>query len=188
MINHKGFSAVIVLLSILVLTAIGFTGYYVWNTQQEDDQLNAANQQSATLVSQEPTNTNNSPVDTQKYLVINEWGVKIPTPDADKATYTYYKSPSGTEYQGLIDIEFDSYVTLLAKNDVLTDKNCSNLGVVMYRSTEKPKDEAWTYKKVGNYYFTVTGSPSICSENAQDEDLRKSLISVFMPENVILAQ
>lgn len=32
--NQKGFSAVIVLLSILVVTAVGFTGYYVWDTQQ----------------------------------------------------------------------------------------------------------------------------------------------------------
>ncbi len=33
--KQNGFSAVIVLLSILVVTAIGFTGYYVWNTQQD---------------------------------------------------------------------------------------------------------------------------------------------------------
>lgn len=33
--KQNGFSAVIALLSILVVTAIGFTGYYVWNTQQD---------------------------------------------------------------------------------------------------------------------------------------------------------
>lgn len=32
--KQKGFSAVVLLLSLILVVAIGFTGYYVWNTQQ----------------------------------------------------------------------------------------------------------------------------------------------------------
>lgn len=37
-INQKGFSAVIVLLILLLLVAVGFTGYFVWNTQSKNIQ------------------------------------------------------------------------------------------------------------------------------------------------------
>ena len=36
MYKQKGFSAVILLLSLLLIVAIGFTGYYVWNTQNNN--------------------------------------------------------------------------------------------------------------------------------------------------------
>jgi Tfp pilus assembly protein PilX len=80
--KQNGFSAVIVLLSILVVTAIGFTGYYVWNTQQ-DKKEDTSTTQPAVAGAEETTATTEqtaeqAPQDTQKYLVIEEWGVKIP--------------------------------------------------------------------------------------------------------------
>ncbi len=35
--KQKGFSAVILLLSLVLIVAVGFTGYYVWNTQKNKD-------------------------------------------------------------------------------------------------------------------------------------------------------
>ena len=35
--NQKGFSAVVLLLSLILVVAIGFTGYFVWNTQQNKE-------------------------------------------------------------------------------------------------------------------------------------------------------
>lgn len=32
--NQKGFSVVVVILALLLIVAVGFTGYYVWNSQQ----------------------------------------------------------------------------------------------------------------------------------------------------------
>lgn len=39
--NQKGFSAVLVLLSLILVVAIGFTGYFVWNIQQNKETENS---------------------------------------------------------------------------------------------------------------------------------------------------
>lgn len=54
MAKQSGFSAVIVLLSILVVTAIGFTGYYVWNTQQGKKNDTKNDSSASTTVDQQP--------------------------------------------------------------------------------------------------------------------------------------
>ena len=52
--RQNGFSAVIVLLSILVITVIGFTGYYVWNTQQDKKDVANSNSESNTTENPKP--------------------------------------------------------------------------------------------------------------------------------------
>lgn len=99
--NKKGFSAVIVLLSILVVSVIGFAGYYVWNTQQDKKEKEVATvagaQEQAPTAKEESQST---PVaqDTQKYLEIKEWGVKMAL-----AGYGYRlgRDSSGDEYASL---------------------------------------------------------------------------------------
>ena len=91
--NQKGFSAVIVLLSILVVSVIGFAGYYVWNTQQDKKEKEVATvagaQEQAPAVKEESQPTPTAQ-DAQKYLEIKEWGVKIPlTEIISDASYTY---------------------------------------------------------------------------------------------------
>jgi len=185
--KQNGFSAVIVLLSILVVTAIGFTGYYVWNTQQDKKEDTSTTQPAVAGAEETAATTEQTaeqaPQDTQKYLVIEEWGVKIAMPGSEKATYLFYKPAAGTETQSLIGIDYNSSVSAYAKSDALTDKNCSKLGVTMYRTTQKP-DDSWQNKKVGDYYFVATGSPAMCSDNQQDETIRKDIIGAFMPSNV----
>lgn len=190
--KQNGFSVVIVLLSILVVTAIGFTGYYVWNTQQdknnkqETEQAPTSNSSasSTTTTATEPASNTPTADSSAGYLVINEWGVKIAMPSSEKATYTFYKPVSGTETQSLIGVDYNSSVSAYAKSDTLTDKNCSELGVTMYRTTQKP-DDSWQNKKIGDYYFIVTGSPAMCSNSQQDETIRKDIIGAFIPNNVV---
>ena len=48
--NQNGFSAAILLLTILVITAIGLTGYFVWNqqtTKNKEETSQVAGQQQA---------------------------------------------------------------------------------------------------------------------------------------------
>lgn len=78
--GQKGFSAVVLLLGILVVTAVGFTAYYVWNTQNNKKEESVVVEPTAEVKS-ETVNNNTKTPDTQKYLVIKEWGVKIPISD-----------------------------------------------------------------------------------------------------------
>lgn len=78
--GQKGFSVVVLLLSILVVTAVGFTAYYVWNTQNNKKEESVVVEPTAEVKSENVNNDTKTP-DTQKYLVIKEWGVKIPISD-----------------------------------------------------------------------------------------------------------
>jgi hypothetical protein len=83
--NQSGFTPVAILLVLILVTIVGFAGYYVYKTQQnkKDDTKPTAADPASTPTAPSTTNT-------QKYLVIKEWGVKVPltTPIAD-ATYLY---------------------------------------------------------------------------------------------------
>jgi cytoskeletal protein RodZ len=76
--KQRGFSTVVLLLGLLLIVAVVFTGYYVWNNQNNKDD-NKAEVAPATTTKQETKQDAPSPVkDEQKYLVIKEWGVKMP--------------------------------------------------------------------------------------------------------------
>lgn len=91
--NQKGFSAVIVLLGLLLVVAVGFTGYFVWNTQNSKKDT-AAEVAPATATKPETKQETPAPAkEEQKYLVIKEWGVKIPVSgEISDLSYIYNKS------------------------------------------------------------------------------------------------
>lgn len=87
--SQKGFSIIILLLILILLAILGFTGYYVYSTQQ--NKKNADNTKSAdnNAASQPATASSAAKPDATKYLVITEWGVKIPlTNTIADANYT----------------------------------------------------------------------------------------------------
>ena len=106
-IHQKGFSAIIVLLILILIAVIGFTGYYVWDTQKSKNKQTTQNAQTNTespnvVNSQEQTEVA-KPTDAQKYLVIKEWGVKIPAQNEVISDYIYFMEDShnGVEQIGL---------------------------------------------------------------------------------------
>ncbi len=79
--NQKGFSAVIVLLSLILLVAVGFTGYFVWNTQNSKKDTTA---EVAPATATKPETKQETPApakEEQKYLVIKELNIVIPLED-----------------------------------------------------------------------------------------------------------
>ncbi len=108
--NQKGFSIVIVLLCILVVSFIGFAGYYVWNTQQDKKEKEVATvagaQEQAPAVKEESQPTPTAQ-DAQKYLEIKEWGVKIPlTQTISDAAYNF---DSFNNSAGLYKVSYAQY-------------------------------------------------------------------------------
>jgi prepilin-type N-terminal cleavage/methylation domain-containing protein len=72
--KQAGFTIVEVLLVLILLAIVGFTGYYVWHSQKKTDEtLTTTNNTAQTATPKQSTVTDN-----QKYLAITEWGVKIP--------------------------------------------------------------------------------------------------------------
>jgi type II secretory pathway pseudopilin PulG len=82
--SQSGFAVVELLLTLILVAIIGFTGYYVWHSQKQTDKaLNVANDAAQTIT---PKKT--SIASSQKYLTISEWDVKVPlTADISDAYY-----------------------------------------------------------------------------------------------------
>jgi prepilin-type N-terminal cleavage/methylation domain-containing protein len=77
--NQSGFGLVEVLLVILVLSVIGFGGYYVYHSQKTKSPTSSSQDKGATNTSKTSTTTKYIVVeDNQAYLDIKEWAVRIP--------------------------------------------------------------------------------------------------------------
>lgn len=100
--GQQGFSAGIVVVMLLVVTGLVLGGFFVWQGNKQGKQTNASTQdqnESAT-----PSNDAKKEV---KYLVIKEWGVKIPLNDDISGAYYTFNSDDLGESISLYDAAFD---------------------------------------------------------------------------------
>ena len=85
--KQKGFSAVIVLLIILVLGAVGFAGYYVYKQQNKNTTTDSNNIPTAQTEQKQPeTPTPNL----KDYITFNEMGIKAPKESINSNIYYIY--------------------------------------------------------------------------------------------------
>lgn len=90
--RQPGFAVVELLLTLVLVTVVAFTGYYVWSTKKSTEKtLNVAND-TAQSTSLKKTATPKS------YLTIAEWGVKVPLSLQDEGAY--YSSSDSTSPAG----------------------------------------------------------------------------------------
>lgn len=106
-----------------------------------------------------PSTTSQS--DAQNYLIIKEWGVKVPLTYVDKLAYVYddMTRPAG----GYLDVATDSTVSLSLKSDVGATSECNQLDLKWSRSKQKSSSTD-PISKVGEYYYYIwgDGAPREC--------------------------
>ena len=169
--NQKGFSVVVLLLSILVVTAVGFTAYYVWNTQTNKKEEKAEVVSSTETEKAKPTEAITPTKEEQKYLVIKEWGVVL----------------VGIE-PTMIDYELHSQNTV--KLTVPTEKNvspdCKYLGIGFERAMNRndlPPINEDSIVYVDGYYYSVGGSPGACNDNPDSYDYKTNWSAIDYMSN-----
>ena len=119
-------------------------------------------------------------VTTTNELTIKEWGVKVKLRDITKVTYTYSGTGGDEFYIG----NYEASVTPVMKAEFLKDKDCK-VGISMFRSKEK--SDTFTQKKIGDYYYWVTGGPGACSNNPgtnPDDQLKSRILQDFTLQNL----
>jgi hypothetical protein len=109
--KQSGFAVMEIILIFVILGIVGFTGWYVWNSKKNTnktyDSSSAASQAKAASA-KKSSNAKPSPPP-QQYLVIKEWGVKIPlSASIEKAHYTISNSSAPEEIVYLLDTTFDN--------------------------------------------------------------------------------
>jgi hypothetical protein len=171
--KQKGFSAVILLLVLLLLVAVGFTGYYVWNTQNNKNKDVAEVAPATETKQQTPITTTPAPVkEEQKYLVIKEWGVKIPLSEKiNDLTYRFNGNEGTVTLKTAQLIEYQNQLYGSGNNDL------GGIGLLSQSSIQYRQDAGTAIQHDGPFlgyyvgtdtqksYILLPPSQSSCPEN-----------------------
>lgn len=164
--TQKGFALIESLLIILILTIIGFGGYYVWHTQKQTDKTN-----SDTLKASQSTtvpSSDNSPV---AYLTIKEWGVRMKLSNETTSLYYAIKPDDpNVAYLGFRTIDKiapscaadqHSLALIFRQTPAQHDENVKS-------SNGLPADIGTT--KIGDYYYGYEHSHAACDDGTIDQE------------------
>lgn len=172
---QSGSTALIIIIAITAVV-IGGLGYAWWrNTNKHSAQANtqATNIQNSTEadgdMAKEVPRSN-------EYLVIEEWGVKLKTSLTDHLTY----QPKHIDNTGL-PTPYDE-LGLRIKSTSVSDQDCTTFGIDLYRQLT-PSDR-FESKKIGDYYYHVTGAPGVCSEEPSDMQLQQTALTELTLSNL----
>lgn len=176
--RQAGFTVVEVLLVLVFLAIIGFTGYYVWHAQKNTDKTlsDTGNSQTAKSTKGKSTTTSNNAT---VYMDIKEWGVKMPlTGDIKDA---YYSMPSGSDFVTLS-------VESLKSTTCAADK-ISLGGIERFTADTKDGESGATMLsehpdavKVGMYYYTFEHTQAACGPDQATENKGMALETAFQQQ------
>jgi hypothetical protein len=207
--RQKGFSTVEGLLVVIIVLLIGFIGYYVWHSNRQTDKVldTSKTGSSSTAINSfadckmaagsivqesfpekcvtkdgksftQPTKT-----PTTKYLVIKEWGVKIPLGGPDSSTY--YKLSPNIDQSTVNPTNLDVYST--ATDSLIGPAGISCKGeYIAFLVRLSPNDPAWQpdgtdsdlslfgeRKVIGDYQYAIATKKEYgpeCFERSQTGD------------------
>lgn len=163
-LNQTGFAPLEALLILVIVGVVGGIGWYAIHTKHQTDKiLSQADQISkSTPVKSTAVDKNTSPL---KYLVIKEWGVRIPYSGSDTYTYIY-------------DANTPTIIDVISKN--LSDKfGCTEFGAgEIGKATgsdpsapdensepvaQYDKENPGRFVHIGNYYYSFVHDQAACS-------------------------
>lgn len=154
--DQRGFGSIEILLLVVIVGALGFTGWYVWHSKQQADSTyanTAKSARSSSLTTKKSTLV--TPRASPTYLTIKEWGVKLPLDNDDKGAYYTISATSGLTQSVLI---FDTSIDATANAKGVTCKDPTYPLLVISRI--KPSDVAATQDINGPDYIGDTGPNS----------------------------
>lgn len=171
---QKG-SAHVAIIVILVVALLGTLGFVFWQNFIHKDTsptTQVIHENQTDKKSKDLPEKNND----EGYVVVREWGIKFKTSVSNELEYSITSrtgGPTDTTYEEL---------GLKIKADAVTDKRCVNFGADLYRQTEPTT--MFGAKKIGDYYYFMTGAPGQCSENESDLNIQKAILHDLQVENI----
>lgn len=165
--KQSGNAASLTVIILLVIILAGALGYIFYKNANPDTQTETQSQEVVTT--EEPTEP--AVIEQEGYLSVQEWGIKLKTSNAPKLMYYPEEQVSG---QG-------EMLGLARKPSEIRDPVCSRLGIDVYRQQTEPE---FNSKKIGNYYYYVTGSPSKCSDNPLENATQAAILQEVTVDNI----
>jgi hypothetical protein len=182
--NNKGLGAVVVLLSMLVVTAVGFMGYYVWNSQQDKNKNTVVSNTENITKSSE----NTSQESTQEFLDVKEWDIKIPVDDTVRGlSYHTNAGVDGgyvftSDELSALTSECDSSSVILVRGkatDIVPNETSSTEGLTFkeaYTSTEYdqyPDSPRGIKLSIGDYYYVYPAIAAAYCTNDEEQNIKE---------------
>lgn len=173
--NQKGFSALIVLLIVIIIGVVGLGSWYF--LKQKDEKSSTTPDQTAQIESQNPQEQQADPSEGGKYLVIKEWNVRFVLPsNLSDAKYRLNENGSSAilstssleKYDGC---QNGSFMALQRA------KEGEPIGPSDVNSIKTANSDALT--QVGEYYYLFTGAQLSCTQDPAGEDYLGQTITEF---------
>jgi len=167
-INQKGFAAVEAVLIVIVIALVGGSGYFVWRAQKNVNTAYNAASKVAQSTPEKVTKKASTTAQTQKYLVIEEWGVrmKLSTQLAD----AYYVINSDTPTSAYLSTRS----LVAAAPDCAADKVSV---AAIYRLTDSEQQQATSNPDSGNipgnvhigdYWYGIVSAQAGCFDDSNN--------------------
>ncbi|MGH7241764.1 MAG: hypothetical protein ACREGB_05700 [Candidatus Saccharimonadales bacterium] len=188
-LNQSGFAAIEILLVLILLAILGFTGFYVYNAQHNSDKsLNAANKAASKIATvKKPTaNGKDGPGlgDSQQYLTIKEWGIRAPYSGSLHLTYKI-ESLGGEAGDPQV------YAAAFTSTELGDSQACEAGGGTIERaSADTVLDEAGTtgataskfypVKQIGSYYYVYRHPQAQCSDDSATNQQTATEVSALV--------
>jgi prepilin-type N-terminal cleavage/methylation domain-containing protein len=173
--KQHGFTLVETLLVLLVITMIGFTGYYVWNTQKDTNKTLDTASKITQKASSVTTKTEPGKV------VIKEWNIEAPYQGSLKLEYTFHDNDRTTAWFSSKEldatgetcansIEYGGWIVRYKadENHELEGGGSSGQTAAQYAST-LPFPE---YAHLGDYYYFYSHPQAACGGNQKSYDIQ----------------
>jgi prepilin-type N-terminal cleavage/methylation domain-containing protein len=185
--NQKGFSAIELLLVMLIVAVLGFTGYYVYHNQHTAKAVVVKTTSTSSPAAASGTST----AKPASYFTIAAWGVRAPysgsltlesnVTTSDGETYAYLSSSQLDASDPACAVTNGGYggvITRYASTDMVQDEDGStNQTPAQYISQNT--DPGLIYAHIGNYYYFYTHPQGDCSGNAASNTIQSQTETVF---------
>jgi hypothetical protein len=164
--DQKGFAVLETILILVVVAIIGGAGYYVWHTRQL---ANDAYSKTTPALTHSASANSTSKKSDKDFLVIKEWGVKLPlNPNIEDAYYRYDSRDNGYVYLSLLSLKnIDDCAVDKTAIGAITRYDSDDVNPI---SGEKYTAEYRDTEPVGRYYFLYGTAQATCSESQEALD------------------
>ncbi|OGL31583.1 hypothetical protein A3E76_02515 [Candidatus Saccharibacteria bacterium RIFCSPHIGHO2_12_FULL_44_22] len=167
--------SVYIIIIVLILAIVGCLGFLFWKNYINISQTPMVSTEQQ-AVSPAPKDRSDESSKEDGYFDIKEWGVKLKMSTKEDLTYNISSRTGLRE-----NTEYDA-LGLRIKTSSVISQSCVEFGTDLYR--QKIPTE-FNSKKIGEYYYYVTGAPGPCSEDAADLELQKKVLSELEVSNVL---
>ena len=188
--THKGFSAVISVVVLVLIGSVVVIGNYVYQVRrtataslEKGDDTNETKTDKISTTDASPTPAPAQPAsapvkgNADGYLTIKEWGIKLKLADAESVAYVMHGTP------GVVS-ESDtqtSHATFGLADSITLPEACRNLGMTLTQSTTSIDGV-----KIGGLYYGFAGVPTTtCIQDQTYDSLRNKISSLELINRAI---